>query len=58
MAMAPRSGGGRDQAAGLRRAVEPAIEIASDSHTFARGGDQEALEAAVLQALTVLRETG
>jgi exosortase A-associated hydrolase 1 len=29
-------------------------EIASDSHTFARAGDQEALEAAVLQALARL----
>jgi exosortase A-associated hydrolase 1 len=31
--------------------IGPIIEIASDSHTFARRGDQEALEAAVLQAL-------
>jgi exosortase A-associated hydrolase 1 len=36
--------------------VGPAVEIASDSHTFARAGDQQALEAAVLQALAQLRE--
>ncbi len=35
--------------------VHTIIEIDTDSHTFARAGDQEALEAAVLAALSALR---
>jgi exosortase A-associated hydrolase 1 len=34
--------------------IDAVIEIATDSHTFARAGDQEALESAVLAALTGL----
>jgi len=34
--------------------IDAAIEIDTDSHTFARAGDQEALENAVLAALTAL----
>jgi exosortase A-associated hydrolase 1 len=34
--------------------IDATIEIETDSHTFARAGDQEALEAAVLAALVAL----